>query len=198
VIGSLQELTSLPGMPSEPTIRKLIDKHSDFPILKRGKNGDAYEFDLGEAAKFVLGLREREEEEARARAAEVRQFGLDLLGADAVALDADQVGLSAKERKELIEEELAAIRLAKERRELVRKASVEAALADFLVWLGQRQASFSARLAKRADVPRDLLLAVDRLMESDRSEIAARMEQMKDAGDGSDSDAETRAADPAV
>lgn len=183
MIGSLAELVSLPGMPSEPTIRKLIDKHSDFPIRKRGKNGDAYEFDLGEATEFILGLRSKEEEEARARAAEVRQFGLDLLGADAVALDASQVGLSAKERKDLIEEELAAIRLAKERRELIRKSSTEAAIAEFLIWLGKRQETFSARLAKRADVPRETLLAVDRLIAADRAEIAARMEKMKDAGD---------------
>lgn len=204
MIGSLAELASLPGMPSEPTIRKLIEKHSDFPILKRGKNGDAYEFDLGVAAQFILGLREKENEEARSRAEEVRQFGLDLLGPDAVALDASQVGLSAKERKDLLEEELVAIKLAKERRELVRKVSVEAALAEFLIWLGQRQSNFSARLAKRADVPRDVLLAVDRLMEADRAEIAARMEQMKDAGDVSDDraagtgDTEQGAADPGV
>lgn len=195
MIGSLQELVSLPGMPSEPTIRKLIDKHGDFPILKRGKNGDAYEFDLGAAAKFILGLREKEEEEARARAVEVRQFGLDLLGPDAAALSADQVGLSAKERRDLLEEELVAIKLAKERRDLVRKTSVEAALAEFLVWLAQRQSTFSARLAKRADVPRDVLLAVDRLMEADRAEIAARMEKMKDAGD---LDSEQGAADPGI
>lgn len=195
MIGSLQDLVSLPGMPSEPTIRKLIDKHADFPILKRGKNGDAYEFDLGAAAKFIVGLREKEETEARARAEEVRQFGLDLLGPDAVALDAAQVGLSPAERKALLEEELAAIKLRQIRGELVKKASVEAALAEFLVWLAQRQASFSARLAKRADVPREVLLAVDRLMEADRAEIAARMEQMQDAGDQND---EPVAGDPAV
>lgn len=183
MIGSLQELASLPGMPSEPTVRKLIAKHADFPILKRGTNGDAYEIDLGEAASFILGLRQKEEAEARSRAEEVRQFGLDLLGPDAVALDASQVGLTGKERRELLEEEVAAIKLAEKRRELVRKASVEAAIAAFMVWLGQRQASFSARLAKRADVPREVLHAVDKLIEADRAEIAAKMEAMKDAGD---------------
>lgn len=183
MIGSLAELVSLPGMPSEPTIRKLIDKHSDFPILKRGKNGDAYEFDLKVATEFILGLRAKEEEEARARAAEVQQFGFDLLGPDAVALDAGQVGLSAAERKALLEEELVAIKLAEKRGQLVRKASVEAALGTFLTWLGQRQDSFSRRLAKRVDVPREVLTAIDRLVEADRKEIAAQMEKMSDVGE---------------
>jgi hypothetical protein len=183
VIGSLAELASLPGMPSEPTIRKLIAKHADFPILKRGTNGDAYEFDLGDAAKFIVGLREREEIEARQRAEKVRQFGLELLGADAVALDASQVGLSAAERRDLMAEEVEAIKLARHRGELVRKASVEAAIAEFLVWLAERQKSFTARLAKRADVPREVLTSIDRLIEADRNEIASRMEKMKDAGD---------------
>lgn len=181
--GSLAELASLPGMPSEPTIRKLIADNEDFPILSRGTNGRAYEFDLSEAAEFIRGLQRRAEEEARARAEEVRQFGLELLGADAAAASAP-AGLSAADRKAMLEEELVAIKVAERRGELVRKGSVVTAVNEFVMFVARRLETMPDRLAKRADVPRDTLLALGRLIDQDRRDIAAAMEKMKDAAPG--------------
>lgn len=120
MIGSLGELATMAGMPSEVTLRKMIAEHADFPIISRGKNGVSYEIDLAAAAAFVVGIRSKEEEIARSRAEEVRQLGFDLLGPDA-AVREEQIGLTAAERKALLEEELAAIKVAERRGELVRK-----------------------------------------------------------------------------
>lgn len=188
MIGSLAELASLPGMPSEVTLRKMIADNPEFPMLSRGKNGVAYEFDLAEAARFVCELRQREEDAARARAEEVRQFGFDLLGPDAAAADAPTLGLSASERKALLEEELVAIKVAERRGDLIRKASVEEALAALLIWFRERGRTFSGRLAKRVDVPRDLLAAIDNLMEADQRELADRMERIGDVSDAAAED----------
>jgi hypothetical protein len=53
MIGSLKELARRPGVPSEVTIRKMIDRYSDFPIVERGKNGRKYRIDLEVAEAFI-------------------------------------------------------------------------------------------------------------------------------------------------
>lgn len=193
VIGSLADLVSMPGMPSEPTLRKMIADNPEFPVLARGRNGVAYEFNLAEAALFVRGLREREEQAARARAEEVRQFGLQLLGEDA-AVEPERAGLSPSERKALLEEELVAIKVAERRGDLIRKASVEESLGQLLVWFQAQGKSFSSRLSRRHDVPRDLLAAIDALIEQDQRELADRMERIAEVG----KDAASGPDDPAV
>lgn len=42
------------GMPSEPTIRKLMASRPDFPVLRRGGFGHTYLLDLDRAAAFVF------------------------------------------------------------------------------------------------------------------------------------------------
>ena len=175
MIGSLGELVALAGMPSEPTVRKMIADNADFPVVSRGKNGVAYEFDLAAAAAFVRSIREREEVVARARAEEVRQFGLDLLGPDAVAQP--QIGLTAVERRALLEEEMAAIRLAERRGDLVRRAEAEIATAELVVLVSDRLDSLPARLAKRTQVPRETLAVLEEIIRADKAGIADVMQE---------------------
>lgn len=197
MIGSLGELAAMPGMPSEPTLRKLIAAHDDFPVRSRGKNGVEYEIDLRAAAAFVHGLRQIEEENARARSATIRQLGLDLLGGDSVAAD-DGVALTPAERKALLEEELVAIKVAERRGELVRKASIEAALAAFMVRLQRKGESFSARLSRRIELSRDQIAAIDAMMRQDLREQADELERLAQIGEGGESVSLQTGADPAV
>lgn len=178
----LGELAAVPGMPSEATLRKLVRENEDFPVVSRGKNGVAYEIDLERAIQWVREREEKALEADRARQTEVRQFALDLLGPDA-ASDQGREGLSALERKQLLEEELVAIKLAERKGELIRKASVESALASVIVKDAQRRGSFSARLAKRIDLPRDLIAAIDALQELDRKTFAEELEQLSEIDD---------------
>jgi len=50
---TIEALAALPGMPSARTIRKLIARHNDFPLVKSGGIGRAYEVDLVAAVAFV-------------------------------------------------------------------------------------------------------------------------------------------------
>ena len=50
---TIEALSALPGMPSPRTIRTMMDRHDDFPLVKRGGVGRAYEVDLAKAADFV-------------------------------------------------------------------------------------------------------------------------------------------------
>jgi hypothetical protein len=181
VLVQLGELAALPGMPVEATLRKIIRDHADFPVVSRGKNGVAYEIDLERAVQWFKDNEEKRLQAQRERADELQQFAFDLLGADA-ASDQSQKGLTAAERKALYEEELLATKLAERKGELIRKASVEEALAALIVKDAQRRSNFSARLAKRIELPRDMIIAIDALMEIDRKAFAADLETMSETG----------------
>ena len=188
--GSLGDLAMMPGMPSEPTLRKLITERPDFPLISRGTNGVAYEIDLEAAFAFVQGLEAEKRAAIEARNAEIRQLGFELLGNDAASASATNAALSSDDRRRLLEEELAAIRVAERRRELVRKAQVISAVGDLILFIAEKQKTLADRLGKRAHAAREVLDALDRLVEQDRRDIAARMERAVDAFSG-DPDTDT-------
>lgn len=183
MIGNLADLAAT-GLASEPTLRKWIQGQPDRDwIIKRGKNGDAYEIDLSAAIEAFRSEENDKLEAARRRAEDVRQLGMDL-GLSGTTDAAP--GLSIAERKQLLEEELVAIKLMERRRELVRFADIEATVGDVLVRFRQRGATFSARLAKIVDLTRDQITAIDRLIEADQDRMADELEKWGDElGDGS-------------
>lgn len=78
MIGSLTDLARRPGMPSDVTLRKLIARHPDFPIIRHGDHGRKYRIDIEAAEKFVKGLGEKREMEAAHRQAMIREYGLKI------------------------------------------------------------------------------------------------------------------------
>lgn len=177
MIGTLAELAAMPGMPSEPTLRKLIDAHPDFPVISRGKNGVGYEIDLEAAALWWRGRCDEEQRQARERAEQVRQLGFDLLGPDAVA-PVDE-GLTASERRALIEEEFSATRLAALRGDLVKRVEVELAIGEFVALVAERSESLPQRLVRRVGaVPREILAALEEILRADRMAVAERMSEI--------------------
>lgn len=182
--GNLADLAAT-GLASEPTLRKWIAAQPDQPwIIKRGSNGDAYEIDIPGAIEAWNAEEARKTAEARQRAEDLRQYGLNLgLGGPAEG----SAGLSIAERKALLEEELVAIKLAEKRGELVKRAEIEATFADVLVRFQQRGSTFSARLGKQIDLTRAQLTAIDRLVAKDQAELADMMENWSGSGgNGSD------------
>ncbi|KEZ00619.1 hypothetical protein AI27_17925 [Sphingomonas sp. BHC-A] len=154
----------------------MIRDYPDFPIIERGTNGRSYVIDFDDAWAFIKGLRDNEEREQRARADEVRQYGLSLLGGEAMAQT--QVGLSPTEHRTIMENELLATKLAEKRGDLIHKASVEEALGELVAWFQQQGTSLSARLAKRGDFSRDQLAIIDAVIAQDQRELADRMERI--------------------
>lgn len=191
VLGSLGDLAAVPGVPSEPTLRKLIRENADFPVVSVGKNGQAYEIDVEAAIGWLKAHEEQRREAERARTAEVRQFALELLGPDAATENRSE-GLSIVERKQLLEEELVAMKVSERRGELVRKASIEAAFAAVFDLLNQQRRSLSARLAKRMDLSRAQQLVIDEMLDRDLQALADKFEEMGRKGavaDGSENTA---------
>lgn len=180
--GNLADLAAT-GLASEPTLRKWINAQPDQPwIIKRGTNGDAYEIDIHGAVAAWQAEQDRKAEEARQRAADIRQISLNLnIGIAAQP----QAGLSIQERKALLEEELVATKLMEKRGELVPFAEVLGAIGDIISRFQQRQATFAARLAKKIDLTRAQLTAIEQLMHDDQVWLAAMMEKgSNEIGDG--------------
>lgn len=192
MIGNLKELSELhPDMPSEPTIKKLIDENVDFPIITRGDRGVPWEIDLGAAALFIRDLRRKEEEAARARAGAVRQFGFDLLGPDAASAQPDRPELTAKDQAALIEAEIAAIKLGVLRGDFVRRSEVESALGEIAIAVQRRFVSLADRVSKKITLARDAQATLQRIVEADLGWVADQLEKLSDA-------VPTDQADPAL
>ena len=66
-------------MPSEVTLRKLIAKHPDFPIIRRGNHGRKYRIDLEAAETFVRKLREQRALDPLERSKAIAALRLDML-----------------------------------------------------------------------------------------------------------------------
>ena len=182
VIGTLGDLAAVPGIPSEPVLRKLIRENPDFPVISTGSNGVAYEIDVKAAVEWLQAREDRKREAERERGNAVKQYAMDLLGSDAAAVNRE-AGLSPAERKQLMEEELFAIKVAERRGELIRKTSVEQALAQVLVMHRQRGETFSARLSKRVDLARDVIVAIDEMMRQDQHMLADAMRKIAEQTD---------------
>lgn len=182
VLGNLKELSEFhPDMPSEPTIKKLIDDNPDFPIITRGDRGVPWEIDLAAAALFIRDLRRKDEEAARARSAELRQFGFDLLGPDAATAQPDRPELTAADQKAMIEAEIAAIKLGQLRGEFVRRAEVELALSELGVAFKQRFTTLPDRVAKRITLPREAQTALQKIVDADLGWVADQLEKLGNA-----------------
>ncbi|KQM41232.1 hypothetical protein [Sphingomonas sp. Leaf10] len=52
-VGTLSDLAQIEGMPSVPSLARLIAARDDFPIIQRGRYGKPFVLDLDAAATFV-------------------------------------------------------------------------------------------------------------------------------------------------
>lgn len=188
--GKLSDLAAM-GFASEPTLRKWLTAEPDQPwILKRGKNGDAYELDLVGAHQAWVTKEESAAQAARDRTASLQQLAMDLN----ITSRSQPPGLelSIAERRQLLEEEIVAMKLSKLRGELVDRLGVEVAIGDMLVMFRQRLQTFGGRLAKKMDFSREQLAAIERQMTVDLATLADALERMElGSGDDGDSGADT-------
>jgi hypothetical protein len=192
--GNLVELASL-GIASEPTLRRWIDEKPEDTawIIKRGTGkGDPYDIDLEGALDAWKSDQDKKADEDRARSASLKQLSLDM-GLSEAAKASDHA-ISFKEQQALLEIEVTAIKLGKLRGDLVPVAGVQAAIGDMFIAMSQRGASFSGRLAKKIDLSREQLNAIDALIRQDQALLADDLERMDYAGATGTDDP----ADPAI
>lgn len=78
-IGTIRQLAAQPGMPSVVTLRLLIARHPDFPIIRRGTRGRGYRIDLEAAAEFVATLKAPRKLTGSERLEMIQALGLELI-----------------------------------------------------------------------------------------------------------------------
>lgn len=180
---TLEEFAKIEGVPGRDTLRRLIRDNPDFPASV-GKNGVAYAVDVEAGIRWLQEREARRAAEEAERSEAARELALGLLGeASATNLATSN---SAAERKAILEEEFYAIKVAEKRRELIRKADVEAAIADVIVADVRQRATFMARLARRVELTREQIVAGEAIMDADRKKFAAALENLtaEDAQEG--------------
>ena len=181
--GNLADLAAT-KLASEPTLRTWLKAEPDQDwIIKRGSNGIDYELDLEGAAKAFRAREEKLAQAARDRAAQIAQFALDL----GINVSEQSAEVSLADRKHLLEEQLMAMKVAKELGELVSYNAAISAFGDVLLRFRRQAQTFAARLSKKVDLRREQIAAIDALMEADLVRMADWMERMEaDLGDGGD------------
>lgn len=171
MLGNLADLVAT-GLASEPTLRKWLKDQRDSEWLKkRGSNGDAYEIDIPGAIAAWKAKENDKAEAERQKSEMLGQMAMDL----GLSLPTGPA-LSIADRKALIDEEVAAMKLGQLRRELVSAAEVEAAIGDVLARYAQRASTFAARLAKKIDLSREQIAAIETLRAADQTWFAGQLE----------------------
>ena len=181
VVGNLGDLADT-GLASEPTLRKWISEQPDQPwILKRGKNGDAYEIDIAGAIEAWRENERIKRDQQIAQAEQIKQISLDM---GLVEVGESDLALTAVERLALMNEEIARFKIEQIRGTYVRRDSAEAAFGDVLVKFRERMRAFSGRLSKKIDLDRSQIDALDNELRTELSFLAAWMEDMDLSDEG--------------
>lgn len=184
VIRSLEETARFFGV-SNPTLKAWVQ--DGCPVEEKGGNGVAYKFDIHAVADWRSGRKEEEERQAEARAEQDARLQMELLGGDMLPDPEGSGGkMTAKQRTEYIRAELDKVKLAKERRELVRADELRDALMEPLALTRERlRGGLIDQLRKRFDwsddEADDALAALDEILTDLVDDIEAMVS--KDSGD---------------
>lgn len=167
---NLGELAQVVGR-SEVTLRKLMARHEDFPIVSRGSNGVAYLFD----ARAVMGWLDDHEAADRLandeRRAELAQLQLELSGGTA---DGDRV-LTAKERKEALEVAYAEAKWREAQGALIDADLLDRALVDAFAAIRIEVMRLPETLRRVGGLDRDQVVRMDQACRQSLEQAAARL-----------------------
>jgi phage terminase Nu1 subunit (DNA packaging protein) len=180
---SLGEFALLVRM-SEPTVRKRLADAPDTVVLSRGKNGEKYEIDPVAGVAWWKDIDAAAEAERQRRVEGLQSLQLTLLGEDPALGDHDVDGLTPGEQLAQLQAELAAIKLGRERGELVRAGDMEAGINAFMLKVKETLETLPDRLRKRAEVSEDVASALDKLVNRALHDLADAAAMVgKDIGD---------------
>lgn len=177
---NLTELSEALGV-SVNTLRDVTRKNDDFPVLARGSNGIAYEFDPQACAAWWRANDAKVSAETASRRAALQQLRMDLGVADERA--AAETALSAQDRKSEIEAELALDKLRRTRGELVERALMQAVADEVAVELRQGMQQIPIEFARMKQLSREDRLDLQTLIERQLGDLARRLSNPDFFGD---------------
>lgn len=154
-----------------PTVDSYVAK--GMPVAKKGSNGRSYEFDLDAVLAWRRGEDQREADEKAKQEALIREQQLELVGG---SLGQSEMAMTPAKRRELWDEQSAYMRVAKERRELVPRAEVDAAFEDAFKFLGQALQGLPDLLGRRCALTPEAIVEVQKAVDTFQTELAAQLE----------------------
>lgn len=161
---------------TEPMIDKYIA--AGMPVLQKGSNGRAYQFQLSEAWDW-LEARKRVEAEASEQAERsAQQLRLHLVGGKDVR--GIEAGLSPKEQRETYDAERGWNLAAKDRRELVLAVQVIEAMSESFLILREAITSIPDVLEREAGLDGKTIERVQRVTDAALAGAHARMSEAVD------------------
>lgn len=159
------ELAQAMGV-SLPTVDRWV--RDGCPVMQRGGNGRPYAFDLGQVKAWRDGIVMEEQADERRRRELIAQQELELLGG------VDD-GLTAKDRRAVMEAELVTNKVRRERGELVESAEVNLMLERLFRTIANNLQLIPSRLEKRLQlspsVVAELQSAIDDIQEGVAREL---------------------------
>jgi phage terminase Nu1 subunit (DNA packaging protein) len=169
---------------SLPTLDKLLRKHGDaFPVLRKGTNGVAYEFDPAAVTAFLRQIDETRIAAGQARDELMQQYTLPEIAPpeDAALTPRDRVALAKLrqlEREEAIEAGF-----------LVETAKVRAAVYTAFAALRRDMDAAIRQELRNAAIPDAVIRSIQaRIAEAQRVFVTTAQETLKAASDPKDAD----------
>lgn len=170
---NLEEMASTLRV-SLPTLRALIKRHDDFPVVAEGRNGVPWQLDPEAVIAFV----QRKRDEDAARKAErddlLAQFSLPVDD----MLPAEERGVSAGERLKIAQAMLKEDEVAKQRGFLVLTSDMRMRLTDAWTPLNQFLQALPSQLGRRHNLPDAVVRDMRRMIETQQRELHRRLRDL--------------------
>lgn len=170
LVVNLEQLATVLGV-SLPTMRQLLRRYPDFPVVERGTNGRAWQFDKDAAVAFVQGKR-AEKAAAHDKLLSQVQLPLDAL------LPPEERTASPADRLALARAMKAEDEVARARGELVFKPELRPLVTEAWAGVAKFLAALPETIGRRYNLPEAAVRDIRRLVEEQQDRTVAALREL--------------------
>jgi phage terminase Nu1 subunit (DNA packaging protein) len=170
---NLEEMARKLGV-SRPTMRELIKRYPEFPVLREGTNGVPWQFDPEAVIAFVQARRAEEEAGKAERSELLAQISLP----ESLLTPAEDLQLTPTERLKNAQAMIKEDELRKQRQFLVSTADMRQRLSFAWTPLNQALQALPGTLGRRHNLPDAVVRDMRRYIEAQQREIHRRLVEL--------------------
>jgi phage terminase Nu1 subunit (DNA packaging protein) len=167
---NLEEMARKLGI-SRPTMREMITRYPDFPVLREGTNGVPWQFDPEAVIAFVQARRAEEEAGKAERSELLAQISLP----DSLLAPPEDLQITPSERLKNAQAMMKEDELRKQRQFLVATAEMRQRLSAAWTPLNQALQALPAAIGRRHNLPDDVVRAMRRYIEGQQRDLHRRL-----------------------
>lgn len=155
---------------SLPTLDRLLELYSEFPVVQRGKPGVEWQFDPEEAKRFLQAKRDGQEREAAERR--------ELLGQMRLSIDPPETaGQSAAQRLQTARARLLERKVSQEAGLLVSTAEMRQALTMAFAKFGRFFDQLAGRVARKHGLPIAVEHSIREMIDEGRQDFVRELRE---------------------